>query len=228
MKKFLMYVLVLVISVLCLTSCKDTELIARVDGLENKVNELENKVIELVSKVEEMESFRLSESFYGSIYKLDERSWNHIVEFYNAHEECQHYNSIYARPEFKNAYSWDIDEAYAEAYPDDDLTYDEERIADLYRYGMEYYLDEYQATIAFRDNGTLTLTSEGAAVDMAYTMMGNDIMVGYNSLALIFGEEPSDSLESVKYYLGTLSEDKNTVILSSDFMTLGLGVLYLQ
>ena len=201
MKKVLKYVAVFMVALVCLTSCKDTELIARVDGLENKVNELENKVNELVAKVEEFEDFRLSEDFYGSIYKLDERSWDDLVEFYNTHEECQ--NKSYADPYY---FVWRN-----------------------YESGKDKFLSYYAMTIAFKNDGILTLGIEGMYLDMSYTIFDNDVLIDFSSFAVLMGEDPEDyedMLSAVKFNLGSISEDGKTFVVSSEIMD--YGILYLQ
>lgn len=186
MKKFLMRVLVLVIALVCLTSCKDTELIARVDGLENKVNEL-------VAKVEEWAEFRLAKDFYGSVYKLDERSWDDLVDFYNTHEECQ--NESYADPYY---FVWK-----------------------RYESGKDEFLSNYAMTIAFKNDGILTLGVEGMYLDMSYTIVENDILIDFSSFAVLMGEDPEeyeDMLSAVKFKLGSISEDGKTLVVSTEIM----------
>ena len=72
MKKSILAFMLVITMILCLTSCgKDKELTARVDSLEVNVKELTARVDSLESKVKELEEFKLSDSFYGSIYKID-------------------------------------------------------------------------------------------------------------------------------------------------------------
>ena len=80
---FLVFLMV-IISLALLSSCKDKNLEARVDALEEEIKSIEQ--------------FRLSPSYYGAVYKLTESSWKVVEDFYYSHEEeCKNhrYNSPY-------------------------------------------------------------------------------------------------------------------------------------
>ena len=171
MRKTIIALMLVITIVLCLTSCgKDKELTARVDSLE--------------AKVKELEKFKLSDSFYGSIYKTDDRSWDALVAFYDSHEECK--NKSYSNPYY---YVWKN-----------------------YEQGKDVYLMNHATTIGFKNDSILTMTGDGVALDMEYSMMGNDVMIEMAGLAKLSGQslssEQLEAMKAMKMNLGTLSEDK--------------------
>ena len=189
MKKSIIALALIVIMCLCLASCgKDKELTARVDSLE--------------AKVKELEEFKLSDSLYGSIYKLDDRSWDALVAFYDSHEECK--NQSHSDPYY---YVW--------------KNYEE---------GKDAYLMNHAVTIGFKNDSILTMTGNGMALDMTYSMMGNDVMVDLTGFLQLSGQSLSsrqlEAMKAMKMHLGTLSEDKTSLTLSTEIVD--FEVLYLQ
>ena len=189
MKKSIIALALIVIMCLCLASCgKDKELTARVDSLEAKVKELEES--------------KLPDSFYGSVYKIDDRSWDALVSFYDANEQCK--TDTHDEPYYF--------------------------VSKNYERGKEYYLRNNAMIIGFKDDSTLTLLVEGVSVDLTYSLMGNDVMVdlvGFMKLSgdILSGEE-LELAKSMKMNLGTLSKDKTSLAISSEIVD--FGVLYLQ
>ena len=189
MRKTIIALMLVITIVLCLTSCgKDKELTARVDSLE--------------AKVKELEKFKLSDSFYGSIYKTDDRSWDALVAFYDSHEECK--NKSYSDPYY---FVWNT-----------------------YEKGKDVYLMNHATTIGFKNDSILTMTGDGVALDMEYSMMGNDIMVDFTGFLKLSGEsltnEQLEAMKAMKIKLGTLSEDKTSLTVSTEIVD--FEVLYLQ
>ena len=203
MKKSILAFMLVITMILCLTSCgKDKQLTARVDSLEVNVKELTARVDSLESKVKELEEFKLSDSFYGSIYKIDDRSWDALVAFYDSHEECK--NESYSDPYY---YVWNS-----------------------YEEGKDVYLMDNAITIGFKNDSILTMTVSGMALDMEYSMMGNDVMIDMAGFAKLSGQslssEQLEAMKAMKMNLGTLSEDKTSLTLTTEVVD--FGVLFLQ
>ena len=173
----------------CLASCgKDKGLTARVDSLE--------------ARVKELEEFQLSDSFYGSIYKIDDRSWDALVAFYDSHEECK--NKSYSDPYY---FVWNT-----------------------YEKGKDVYLKNNPITIGFKNDSILTMTGNGVALDMTYSMMGNDVMVDLTGFLQLSGQSLTsgqlEAMKAMKINLGTFSEDKTSLTLTTELVD--FGVLFLQ